>query len=43
MKGRLQFDCVIKFSQVCAELTRQGIAFHGGDTSSGFFIQITGY
>lgn len=41
--NKLHFDCVIKFTQCCAELQRQGIAFNGGNTTGGFFVNITGY
>lgn len=41
--NRVEFTCVFKFAQFCAELTRQGIAFKGAETSAGFAVTLTGY
>jgi len=41
---RLDFVTVEAFAQCCAELTRQGTAFTGGETVGGlFFVILTGY
>ena len=44
MTNRLEFTDVTIYAQFCAELQRQGIAYHGGDSSGGIlWIIITGY
>lgn len=42
--NRIEFCTVEAFARFTAELQRQGIAYRGGELSSGlFFVSITGY
>ncbi len=43
LENKIHMNCVIKFAQCCAELHRQGMAFHAEEISGGFVITITGY
>lgn len=37
------FTDIAEMAQFCAELTRQGIAFHGAPYNGGYRIYLTGY
>lgn len=44
MNNRFEFTDIENFTRFCAELQRQGIAFHGGDAQYGiFFVILTGH
>lgn len=44
MRNRFEFIDVVAYAQFVAELQRQGLAFHGGDSAGGIlYVVITGY
>ena len=44
LTNTVTFSTVVDFANFCAQLTREGIAFHGNETDPGTYtVTITGY
>ena len=44
LKNTVKFSTVVDFANFCAQLTREGIAFHGFEESAGAYtVTITGH